>query len=259
MAADLAIQELGAARTETGGPAPEPREWDVLDRLEKNAAGTRQPDGSVTIGRLEPAGCFLYGPYWQLPAGRYRLSFACRAGAGRYRTQPVLGVEVILLNRVQQAWRDFTAEELAGGAGEVLFEVAEEVSREANNEGRFEFRFFHLGAADLAIAASRLERLEPGEAAPEPERRWRLLGRLEHSPRAKRHPDGTISARRLNRSGVLLFGGWPYLRLARGRYRLRLTGRCNPGRDTAGPALAVEVVGHRQARHEAPPQAVGPA
>jgi Polysaccharide biosynthesis enzyme WcbI len=247
MASDLAIQELGAARAETDGPAAEPRQWDVLDRLEKSAAGTRLSDGSVAIGRSEPAGCVLYGPYWQLPAGSYRLSFACRVGSGRYRTQPVLGVEVILLNRVQQAWRDFTADELTGGAGEVLFEVAEEVSREAHNEGRFEFRFFHLGVADLAITASRLERLEPGEAAAEAERRWRLLGRLEHSPRAKRHPDGSVSTRRLSRSGVLLYGGWPYLRLPRGRYRLRISGR-RRAPDTADPALAVEVVGHSRWR-----------
>jgi hypothetical protein len=244
MAIALATREVGAAPSETGGAAPEPREWDVLDRLEKGAAGTRRPDGSVAIGRSEPAGCVLYGPYWQLPAGRYRLSFACRAGASRYHAQPVLGVEVILLNRVQQTWRDFTAEELAGGTGEVLFEVADEVSREARNEGRFEFRFFHLGAADVAITASRLERLELGDTTLAAERRWRLLGRLEHSQRVKRHPDGSVTTRRLGRSGVLLYGGWPYLRLPRGRFRLRVRGSCHDRPDQAAPAVAVEVVGH---------------
>lgn len=248
MIADLAVQNLGPAGAETGEAVPEPRDWDVLARLEKGATGTRQPDGSVSICRSEPAGCVLYGPYWQLPAGRYRLSFACRVGAARFPSQPLLGVEIILLNRVQQAWRDFTADELAGGAGEVLFEVPDEVSREARNEGRFEFRFFHLGMADFTITASRLTRIEPDETPPLAEQRWRLLGRLENSLRGKRHPDGSVSVRRLSRSGVLLYGGWPYLRLPRGRYRLRVAGRYRPDPAASRPLLAVEIIGHSRWR-----------
>lgn len=247
MVVDAAIESFGAAGT-AADIAPLPRRWDVLDRLDKSAIGVRGPDASVTVRRSEPAGCILYGPYWQLPAGRYRLSFECRVGTARFHAQPVLGVEIILLNRVQHAWQDFTIGELSGGAGSVVFDVSNEVSREAKNEGRFEFRFFHLGAADVTISASHLVRLEPGEAPP-PRRKWRMLGRLEKSLRGTRHADGGVSVRRRAGAGVLLYGGWPYLRLPRGRYRLHIEGRVEAA-PSGGlqPVLAVEAIGHSRWR-----------
>ena len=80
--------------------------------------------------------------------------------------QPVLGIEIIVLSRFQQRWRDFTAAELAGGLGALDFDVPPEHSLEGENEGRYEFRFFHLGNADLAITAVDLEQLP--EDAPSP-------------------------------------------------------------------------------------------
>lgn len=242
MAADVAMQEVGSADAAAGLPLSEPQQWDVLGRLEKGAVGVRDADGTVRAGVAETAGCLLYGPYWQLAAGVYRLTFACRIGAPRYRAQPVLGVEIILLNRVQHAWRDFTAEELAAGGGEVLFDVPEEVSREARNEGRFEFRFFHFGNADIAVTAIRLAAAEIGEAPPPADRTWRMLGRLQKSLKGRRRTDGAVTVGRLAAPGCLLYGGWPYLRLARGRYRLVIGGRSGVPREAGQPVLAAEVI-----------------
>src|SRR5689334_25374282 len=91
-----------------------PRKWRVLDRLEKTAIGVRHAGGVTNVRRKEPAGCLLFGPYWQLPSGFYRLRFRCQSGKPRLPSEPVLGVEVIAMNRVQLAWRDLTAAELHG-------------------------------------------------------------------------------------------------------------------------------------------------
>src|SRR5437868_13280975 len=166
------------------GIRPQPLEsaaghWSLLDRLENTAVGARLADGSTRVRRREPGGCILYGPYLHLPTGHYRLSFDCRAGKPRMNAHPVLGVEAIVLSRFQQGWVDFTAAELASGSGSMVFEVPPEHSLESDKEGRFEFRFFHLGNADLTITAVALERLPEEEELPAPApRRWRLLARL---------------------------------------------------------------------------------
>src|SRR5579863_8347800 len=95
-------------------PAPDPpdgaTEWPLLDRLDQGAIGARRGD-AVRVRCRERPGCVLYGPSWQLHAGNYRLLFDCRAARPRRPAQPVLGVEIIAANRLQHAWRDFTAAE----------------------------------------------------------------------------------------------------------------------------------------------------
>src|SRR5215467_1708713 len=92
---------LGAPDARRREEAPAAAEWQMLSRLEKTAIGARLADGTIRVRRKEQAGCLLFGPYWQLPAGTYRLHFRCRAGKPRFAGQPALGVEVIALNRVQ--------------------------------------------------------------------------------------------------------------------------------------------------------------
>src|SRR5262249_31477658 len=125
----------------------------------------------------------------------------------------------------QQAWRDFTAAELASGTGSLDFEVPYEHSLESENEGRFEFRFFHLGNADLSITTADLHRIPPEEAAPTALRRWRLLGRLQKTWLGWRAGNGSVAIRRFDPAGPVLYGGWPYLRLPRGGYRLTVNAR----------------------------------
>jgi len=131
------------------------------------------------VRRGDPAGCVLYGPYLHLPEGCYRLSFSCRSGAPRLAAQPVVGVDVVVLSRLQLEWRDFTAGELAAGTSSLDFAVPRELSLEGANEGRFEFRFFHLGNAGFTITAIDLDTLAPDEARIIRSQRHRLLGRLE--------------------------------------------------------------------------------
>ena len=185
-------------------------------RCDRNAAGERLGD----LGRSEPAGCLLYGPYLHLPQGRYRLSFRCRHGRPRMSSHPVLGVEIIVLSRFQQQWRDFTSTDLAGGFGALDFEVPPEHSLEGENEGRYEFRFFHLGNAALAITSVDLEQLSAEAPAAASLSRWRLLGRLDKSWRGRRTSGGEVAAWRHEPAGCLLYGGWPYLRLPGGQFRL---------------------------------------
>ena len=247
MVADLAMRDPGLAPAE-GGADRAPLHWDILHRLEKGAIGSRQPDGSVTIRRPEPAGCFLYGPYLHLPQGQYRLSFRCRCGRPRMAAQPLLGVEIIVLSRFQQQWRDFTFAELAGGTGSLDFDVSPEHSLEGDNEGRFEFRFFHLGNAGLAITAVDLEKLPPAAAPPASLGRWRLLGRLQKSWLGRRARDGRVSVWRNEPAGCLLYGGWPYLRLPGGNFRVVLHARSGRPRATDQPVLGIAVLGESRWR-----------
>src|SRR5437588_1332067 len=137
----------------------EPPHCPVLARLEKTAIGSRGAAGVTSGRRREPAGCLLFGPYWQLRAGPYRLSFRCRPGKPRLPSEPVLGVEVIAMNRVQLAWVDLTAAELQGESGSLDFTVPPILGLGAGDEARLEFRFFLLGNAGLTIMAVDLQRV----------------------------------------------------------------------------------------------------
>ena len=233
--------DIAAERFTLPLPRSADLQWQLLDRLDSTAIGRRAADGAIDLRRGDPSGCFLYGPYLHLAAGAYRLGFQCRCGRPAMTSQPLLGVEVIVLGRFQQEWRDFTAGELADGAAALDFIVPPEHSREGNNEGRFEFRFFHLGNADLSITAVDLEALPHQELAAAPPRRWRMLGRLQQTWRAGRAADGSVVARRRLPAGLLARGGWPYLRLPRGHYRLVVSADSTaPARS---PVLAVEIIG----------------
>src|ERR1700691_3545255 len=157
MVAETTVFECSPATAAAPAVVPPDGRWDLLGRLEIGPIGVRHP-GEVMVRRGAPV-CCLYGPYLQLPAGWYRLSFGCRAGVPRWTAQPVLGIEVIVLARLQVGWRDFTHGELVPASASLVFEVSGEHAIDGGNEGRFEFRFLHLGAADLAITDVRLERL----------------------------------------------------------------------------------------------------
>lgn len=228
------------------GPPPDratPTSWALLDRLEHTTLGTRDPDGTTRVRRKEPAGCILYGPYYHFETGRYRLTIAASTGSPVLVGQPVLGIEIIVLSRLQRAWRDFTAAELASGAGTLVFDVPPELAADGGNEARFEFRVFHLGNADLAIHAIGLERLPDETEAPPDPRRWRLLGRLHKTWLGRRGDSGSVTVRQGLGAGLVLYGGWPYLRLGRGGYRLTIRGTAGSPRLPAQPVLGVEVLG----------------
>ena len=245
----MTVDLVGAAAAppSTAGEAA-PRPWSLLARLENTATGMRQADGSTRVRRNEAGGCVLYGPYLHLPAGRYRLSFRCQAGGARMAAQPVLGVEVIVLSRFQQAWRDFTAAELQPGGAALTFEVPPEHSIDSADAGRFEFRFFHFANAAVTITNVELERLTgdvQGTVAP---RHWRLLGRLQKSWIGRRDRNGVVAVSRYEPAGCVLYGGWPYLRLAQGHYRVTVRGACGSPRDPGEAVLEIEVFAHSRWR-----------
>jgi hypothetical protein len=213
----------------------------LLDQLERSAAAQRTAAGSVTVRRGARPACVLYGPYWRLPAGRYRLTLRARASRPRLPAEPVLGIEVLVFGRLQMAWRDLTAAELAEGAGAIEFEVPPELSLESGEEARFEFRCFHLGNADLTIVALDLDRLDDEWPEPQMLRRWRLAGRLKTRPIAYRR-GGEIRVPRGAPAGWFAGEGQPVLQLPEGRYHLRF--RCRTGRPRlpASPVLGVEVL-----------------
>ncbi len=212
------VAEAGVGAIDAEEAAP--REWHVLGRLEKTTIGVRGAGGVTSVRSREPAGCLLFGPYWQLSAGFYRLSFRCRPGKPRLPSEPVLGVEVIAMNRVQLAWLDLTAAELHDETGSLDFAVPPILGLGAGDEARLEFRFFHLGNADLTITAVDLQGIKNEEARSAPPRTWRML-------------------RRLN-------GGRPLLQLPAGHYRLEIRGDAGTPRMAAEPVLGVEITARRR-------------
>ncbi|HYU11557.1 MAG TPA: WcbI family polysaccharide biosynthesis putative acetyltransferase, partial [Stellaceae bacterium] len=240
--------ELGRDRAGAGGgDAGRP----VLASLALEPISSRGSDGAVSVRRAEGAGCFLYGPFWRLAGGAYRLSFRCEVGRprrARMAAAPVLGVEIIARNRDQRAWRDFTADELVAGAGSLDFGVPQQLSLEAAEDARFEFRFFHFGQADLWLHAVDLHHLDTGDDLSAAPRRWRLLGRLSRTAIGRRGPGISITVRRWAPASLLLHGGWPYLRLAEGRYRLSLSGRAAAPPIADQPLIAVEIIGRSRWR-----------
>ncbi len=251
MPADLALEALSPSAAQFDGGEPALR-WRLLGHLESAAIGRRALDGAITVRRGEEVGCVLYGPYLHLPEGRYRLTFGCRTLAPRYQAQPVLGIDVIVLSRFQQIWRDFTAGELVAGTGSLDFTVSPEHSLEGENEGRFEFRFFHLGNAGFTITAVDLERLDPEAPPIAAPHLFRMLGRLQKTWRGRRMRDGSVVVRRIEPAGLALYGGWPYLRLPRGAYRLAVRAGCGVPRLPGRAVLGVEVYGDSRWRSRRP-------
>ncbi|MGH7052454.1 MAG: WcbI family polysaccharide biosynthesis putative acetyltransferase, partial [Stellaceae bacterium] len=209
----------------------------LLDLLEKSAIAEYR-EGRVTVRRRRPAGCFVYGPYWQIPAGHYRLRFCCAARRPLLAGEPALGVEILALGRFQQVWQDFTAGELEGGRAALAFAVPPELGPEGGSEVRFEFRFFHFGNADLALAAVMLDEAQGGDRPP---RRWRLFGRLRGRAIGLRQSE-RAHLRRWRRPGVVPAVGRPCLPLPAGSYRLRFCASAARMRAPADPVLGVAVV-----------------
>lgn len=219
--------------------------WPVLGRLEKTTIGRREPGGVTQVRRSERAGCLLYGPYWQLPAGDYGLGFRCRSGRPRMPGQPVLGVEVIVMNRIQLAWLDLTAEELQSETGSLEFSVPPTLGFGAGDEARLEFRFFHLGNADLRIGEIDLRSIEAHETQPPPAPVWRMLGRLEKTSIGRRTEEG-VRVRRAERARNLLDGCRPLLQLPQGCYQLSLWCDARNPRAATEPVLGLEIVARRR-------------
>jgi polysaccharide biosynthesis acetyltransferase WcbI-like protein len=242
------LMSVVVAEGGVGAIAAEPetqQRWRLLGRLEKTAIGARRAGGVTTVRRREPAGCLLFGPYWQLRAGRYRLSFRCRPGKARLPKEPVIGIEVIAMNRVQLAWRDLTTLQLPDETGSLDFTVPPELGLGAGDEARLEFRFFHLGNADLAILAVDLQSVAGEETCPAQPRLWRMLGRLGKTSIGRRTAEG-ITIRRTERAGCVLDGGWPLLQLPAGHYRLALRCEAGPPRMADAPVLGVEIIARRR-------------
>ncbi len=207
----------------------------LLTSMEVRPPALRRPDGSVWVVSPLPARVFLYGPFLRLPRGHYRISFRCRVKMPVQGTHPVLGLEVIAQNRVQRAWRDFTAAELRDGDLSLAFEVPEALSIEGGADAPFEFRFSHFGNAIIQVTEVTLHPLDalPAQSAPP---LWRLLGRLRTLPISGdvRLTPASITRLKLGRASAIL-------RLPVGAYRLDVACTIDRPRAPEAPVLEIRV------------------
>ncbi|HVV27653.1 MAG TPA: WcbI family polysaccharide biosynthesis putative acetyltransferase [Rhizomicrobium sp.] len=211
----------------------------VLPHLTRTGAAISNANGSITAkGRRNTESCFLYGPHWWLRAGRYRLSFRAQVSGSTMTAQPSFGVEIVTQNRFRHGWRDFTQADANAERHSMEFLVPQEMGTEQGQESRFEFRFFHFANGAVTISDVILQPVgdDTGVAS---NMRWRLLGRLGKGWTARRLTDGSVAAFAPGRT--ILKGGWPYLRLASGRYRLTISG--SSSRHDEKGVLAVRILG----------------
>jgi len=237
---DITITAVNLIRTtEQSVRRGELRTWRLLGRLRAKKTAKRHRDGAVAVTQRKHPECFLDGPpAFMLPQGRYQLQFLCSAGPAQRRGQPVLGVEVIVRDRHQLAWRDFTADELDRGAVTISFTVPPGLGDRHGGQAPFSFAFFHLGNSDIAVRAVELREIPEDAADAGAPPVWRLFGRLQKKWRAGRIVDGRPApgAAPVRR---ILQGIQPHLKLPAGRYRVRLDAR-SAGASIA-PAMRVDV------------------
>ena len=241
MVADLALRDPGSRPAEQG-TSQGLLHWDVLGRLEKGPIGKRRPGRLGRRRRSEPAGCFLYGPYLHLPQGRYRLTFRCRCGGRRCSAHPVLGVEIIVLSRFQQQWRDFTGLELAERSGHARFRGPARAQPRKRQRGTLRVPLFPSRQCRPRDQCGRSRKAAGGGAGPGSRSRWRLLGRLHKSWLGRRDADGgvAVSALRARRDACFTADG-RICGCRAGSYRLIVQRAVRTARRQDRPVLGIEV------------------
>jgi hypothetical protein len=149
----------------------------VLPALIRTDAATTRADGAVVVGR-RGSSAFLYGPYWTLDRGTWRLSFSCTIEEIGRPDDVFLGVEILLYNRFLLATVEFTARELANGTASLTFELGG--SQAPDLDAGVEFRFLHFRAARFTITSVTLARESSAghQDASACLPRWRLTPRL---------------------------------------------------------------------------------
>ncbi len=207
----------------------------LLSRLRVRKFARRHTDGHVTIRRRARLGCFLSGHFF-LPARNFRLKVRGHAAAARFSAHPVVGVEV-LSGHVQQAYRDFTAEELEHGRAGVDFRVLPGPSDREASPALYTFELHHFGNADLDIGSVELADVEaPAETAAA--KSWRLSGRLPLAATAW----ASMSAARRSRDHPVrcwTSSSWRWARGVRSGGLIGSSGSCAGESDRRSGALRV--------------------
>ena len=214
----------------------------VLPALIKGNTGRLTESGGVAVGRFEPAAIALYGPYWQLAAGSYRLEFVCERVEVRDQGTIFMGVEVVVDDRLYLAAADYSLADLREG-GSLAFEMPAELAVGVAAPGLVEFRFLNYGGAAFVIASAVLRQCPNGATVSASRLEWRL------APRVRRRWRPWRSLPWKNRVLASLVCHWvtfaPPIKLPDGRYELSFT--MPPGRVPIGGSsfeVAVTVGGH---------------
>jgi hypothetical protein len=123
---------------------------------------------------LDAAEIVLYGPYWTLESGTYRLDVHFSSIRTSRDERVFLGLEVLAQNRHFLAVADYSRNDITAGRVSLDFSVPQEL---ADNGAMIEFRVVNFGGAQFDIATMTLESLDGVAIKPRP-LRWRLFTRL---------------------------------------------------------------------------------
>ncbi|HYD08200.1 MAG TPA: WcbI family polysaccharide biosynthesis putative acetyltransferase [Reyranella sp.] len=213
---------------------------EVLPALIKQRAGKRHADGSVSVRAFEGATVLLYGPYWELGGGTYRLDLRFGAIRARHADEAFVGIEIVAQNQTLLFAADFSVSDLPDGAASIVFRIDETLCV-GGEDPKVEFRILHFGAASFTIDRMVLAPEDDVPSACLPPFRWRLSPRARRVWRWKAVKDVLLSGRLPGWSSFTL-QFHPWLRLPVGRYKLRFR---VPGAHGGSAISAVATVGGR--------------
>jgi hypothetical protein len=240
-----------AIETTQDSPAPKVGDFDWLPLMPIGGAGSRVGSfGTPVDARPGEVGPVVYGPYYELLPGSYRLCCEIEAGPGSapyhlasWESRPALDCEVILAGGRHLA-RVPTVLQPGRHAYEVRFSMLHaDAQRPLTTETRsVEFRMYSHGVMPFRLHTIRLERLSQETlfqvAIPS------LLWMMQLGPAGVR--DGGRVWTRKHVAGHVVFGS--YLDLLPGRYHLTVQIEADPAGLDATPvasAMAIEAIcGH---------------
>lgn len=184
---------------------------------------------AVSATGRTPPGLLLYGPYIRLPAGAWRLRIHGRTAGGTRPTDAALALD-ITMDGSTVLTRDLFVGEIAGNGACVPFTVP--TPAVGRPEPAWEFRLSHLGCIDVTVTAIAVEPDSGGAG------REDTAGEQTETALLPRMSVGEGVGQRVGQAiiagvapGLMAYG--PYIPLAEGVWRLRLTAQAHDVTESA--------------------------
>jgi len=143
-------------------PSPRTQASELLAALVTTDAGTRLPDGIITLTRV--TGFVFFGPYVDLSPGSYQLTLSIdRASFVQTASnESGLGIEVVQ-GPLLLAYRELSREEVERDAVSIEFRIPSTAAEASAEASKVEFRLWTIGLAEVVVSDMRVEKIAVAE------------------------------------------------------------------------------------------------